>query len=225
MKKSLKQIGKTVPETLRILLKLGKEHLPTVLTVLGIGCGFATCVLTAEAAPKAVKAIEHEEDTKMQTTAEGLSTVEKLRVGAPYYWKAAVCGCTAIGLVLYANHVSMSRIASMAALYSASKGELKAVKDKILETDGKKKLDEIEHAVAQERREAALKNPFCDITETGCGQTIFVDEFTGYRFYSSVMEVSNAICELNAELHSRRNRRVGLDEFYRMLHIAEKPGV
>ena len=197
--KGLKINWKAVPEAFKLLGKLSKEHAPSILVGAGVVGFGVTCYLVAEAAPKAETAIERAEETVEENIdePERIDIWKKVKIVAPYYWKAGISGGLTLGCFLTAHKVNLLRLSSLGSMYAIARSDLKELKDKIVQTDGEKKLDTLQNSICQDKRERAN---YDDIYDTGYGDVIFIDDYTGQVFKSSIPAVRNAIIELNAKL-------------------------
>lgn len=218
----LKNINfRAIPETVNAIAKAGKQHAPTILTIVGITGFWAAGVMTAMEVPKVEEAIAQEASRRAENGLEPLDRLDKGKIIAEHMWRpAAVAGASTIA-VAGANKINLSRLAGMTALYRSAKGELSAIQDRVLnkESDGLKKSD-LEKARQQIHRTEYEKNPVREgdrIHETGNGNTLFVETYSGARFHSSVTAVNTAITELNTRL--QEDQYLALDEFYDMLDI------
>lgn len=218
----LKNINfRAIPETINAIAKVGKQHAPTILTIVGITGFWAAGVMTAMEVPKVEEAIAQEASRRAENGLEPLDRLDKGKIIAEHMWRpAAVAGASTIA-VAGANKINLSRLAGMTALYRSAKGELSAIQDRVLnkESDSLKKSD-LEKARQQIHRTEYEKNPVREedrIHETGNGNTLFVETYSGARFHSSVTAVNTAITELNTRL--QEDQYLALDEFYDMLDI------
>lgn len=218
----LKNINfRAIPETVNAIAKVGKQHAPTILTIVGITGFWAAGVMTAMEVPKVEEDIAQEASRRAENGLEPLDRLDKCKIIAEHMWRpAAVAGASTIA-VACANKINLSRLAGMTALYRSAKGELSAIQDRVLnkESDGLKKGD-LEKARQQIHRTEYEKNPVREgdrIHETGNGNTLFVETYSGARFHSSVTAVNTAITELNTRL--QEDQYLALDEFYDMLDI------
>lgn len=212
--KNFKINWKAIPDALKIVGKYGKEHAPSILVGLGIvGLG-AAVYLTADAAPKAKQALEHEEDKRSENNEEPMKFIDKVKIAGPYYIPAGVAVGFTVGCNLAAQKINLSRLSSLGAMYALAKTDLKEIKDKIIETDGQKKLDGINHSVAEDVRRTTK---YDYIYDTGMGDTIFVDKYTGFAFKSSATAVNNALTEMNSRLMI--DGEYGLDDFLYLLKL------
>lgn len=218
----LKNINfRAIPETVNAIAKVGKQHAPTILTIVGITGFWTAGVMTAMEVPKVEEAIAQEASRRAENGLEPLDRLDKCKIIAEHMWRpTAVAGASTIA-VAGANKINLSRLAGMTALYRSAKGELSAIQDRVSnkESDGLKKSD-LEKARQQIHRTEYEKNPVREgdrIHETGNGNTLFVDTYSGARFHSSVTAVNTAITELNTRL--QEDQYLALSEFYDMLEI------
>ena len=189
---------KAIPDALKVLGKLGKEHAPSILVGAGV-VGFGlTCWFVGEAAVKADTAIERVAE-ETERNKNDISLKEKLKISAPYYWKAGISGGLSVGCVLVAHKVNLTRISSLGTMYMLAKNELKEVTDKIVETDGQKKMDEINHKIANEVREKTVVDSD-DVYDTGTGDILIIDKYMHKQFRGSASLINNALTEMNTRL-------------------------
>lgn len=193
---------KAVPETFKVLGKLGEKHLPTILTGLGIAGFIGTAVLAAKEAPKAETAVRKAEREKSERENPGalelpkvkLTLWEQTKATAGYYWPSVALGAASTVCILSAHKIDLTRLASVTAAYQLSKKDLKELKDKIIEKDGKEKLKEYEKEIHEpEIRHYVSEFGETGIYNTGKGITIFFDPTTGMPFYSDLFVVQKAI--------------------------------
>lgn len=188
---------KGISSAIQMVGKLGKEHLPTILTVVGlIGMG-AAVVTSIEAGKKAQEEInEAVEELELTNTSDEpveLTRKEKFKLTWKYFIAPVsifVVSGVAIG---FAHKITLTRLATMTAAYKLVKENRDSLKDKIIEKDGEKKLNEYEKAIKEETLSA---NPPSDFYNTGHGNTIFFDPLTGLYFVSDIWHVQRAIIHL-----------------------------
>lgn len=190
---------KAVPEAMKVLGRFGEKHLPSILTGIGIAGFIGTAVLAAQEAPKAESAIRKEEREKTirvrgeinyENELVKLTPWETVKVTAGYYWPSVALGSASTICILSAHKIDLTRLASVTAAYQLSKGELKDLKKKIIQTDGEEKLKEYEKGA---HRDILMANPPTDIYNTGHGTTIFYDPTSGRPFYSDIWYVEKAL--------------------------------
>lgn len=173
-----------------------QKRLPEILTGLGvIGMGSAV-VLTAKAAPKAVKSIN---EKKKELNKEKLTVMETVEVTWKYYTPVAVTTFVSAACIIGADAVHMRRNAALAAAYTLSETTLKEYKSKVIETIGEKKEKDIRDSIAKDKLE---KNPVSEVGVyiTGAGNTLFYDSVSGRYFRSDISVVQKAEQMLNRQL-------------------------
>lgn len=218
----LKKINwNAIPIAINEATKYGKQHLPTILTVVGIGGFWAAGAVAAEQYHKAKEEIKKEAERRESAEEEKLERIDELKIVAEYCWPAGAIAGTSTILILRANNINLTRIAGMTALYQGAKNELTAIQNRIDNGENEElKRGDLIKARQQLHCEEYEKNPVKEsdrIYSTRNGDTLFVEVWSGARFYSSTMAVNSAITELNTRL--QEDNYVGLDEFYDMLDL------
>lgn len=212
--KGIKINWKAIPDAFKVVGKYGKEHAPSILVGLGIiGLG-ATVYFTADAAPKAKSRIDYENDLRSENGEEELKLIDKVKIAAPYYIPAGASAVFTVGCNVAAQKINLSRLSSLGVMYAVARNDLKEIKDKIIETDGQKKMDEINHSIANDVRE---KTNCDDIYDTGRGDTIFIDKFLHKTFKASPTVINNALTEMNSRLMV--DGEYELSEFLYAMHL------
>lgn len=193
---------KAVPDAMKVLGKFGEKHLPTILTGIGIAGFIGTAVMAAREAPKAETAIKKEQKEKTirvrgevnyQNELVDLTPFETVKVTAGYYWPSIALGTASTVCILSAHKIDLTRLASVTAAYQLSKGELKELKNKIVQTDGKDKLKEYEKGV---HNDSLGSVPPTEIYNTGKGTTVFYDPTSGQLFYHDIWHVERALMRM-----------------------------
>lgn len=187
---------KAIPEAFKVLGKVMQNNKSTILVGAGIVGWIGTAVLVGNAAPKAKTAIDKEKK-ELYENYEGedlsevkLKPVDVVKATWQYYIPAAVTGIASSAAIIYAHKIDLSKIVSITTSYQLAKGELKNLKDKIIEKDGDKKLKEYEKDVHADVLEAV---PSTEIFNTGKGTTIFYDPTSATLFYSDIWHVTRAL--------------------------------
>lgn len=185
-----------------------KKHSPEILTGLGVAGMVATTVMAVKATPKAIMLInekEVEERVEKLTPAETVKTVWKC------YIPAAITGAVSIACIIGASSVNAKRNAALATAYTLSETALKEYKDKVLETVGEKKENEIRAAIAKDKLE---KDPVVqsEVIDTCSGKTLCYDALSGRYFRSDVDKIKRAEYELNRQLLTEGY--ISLNDFY-----------
>lgn len=207
---------KAIPEAIKVLGRFGEKHLPSILTGLGVAGFIGTAVLAAKEAPRAETAIRKErKDKTIRVRGEvnyenelvELTLVEKVKTAAGYYWPSVALGTASAVCVLSAHKIDLTRLASVTAAYQLSKKDLKDLKDKIIEKDGKEKLKEYQKDV---HKDSMGDLPPSSIYNTGKGTTVFYDPTSGTYFYHDIWHVERALMRMYDAC--RNEGRYSLDE-------------
>ena len=195
----------TVENTFRIIKKYGKQHLPEILGVTGIGLSIYAKYLTAKEAIKADKAIAAEKERRKieaeedDIEPEELTRWETCKIWLEYCWPSMVVETGSIVCIGSAFKITAGKIMSMTMLYQAAKTEAQGLREGVVNRDGKAALHHIEHDMRKNRWDKENLDSG-GIWETGKGNTLFIDLYTGAKFHSSISHVNTAITELNTML-------------------------
>lgn len=195
---------KAIPEAIKVLGRFGEKHLPSILTGLGVAGFIGTAVLAAKEAPRAETAIRKAEreltnpttryaDDEVLVEVRTLTKWEKLKLTSGYYWPSVALGTASAVCVLSAHKIDLTRLASVTAAYQLSKKDLKDLKDKIIEKDGKEKLKEYQKDV---HKDSMGDLPPSSIYNTGKGTTVFYDPTSGTYFYHDIWHVERALMRM-----------------------------
>lgn len=170
------------------------ENKSTLLTAGGIVLFGVSIGTGIHATIKAVKKVD---ERKSELGVKELEKKEIAKAVVPLY---IVTGTTALfgtACVLGANHVSLGRIANLAAMYKLSEDKLKTYKEKTEETVGEEKALAIRDSAAEDMMKKYAKQPIYD---TGKGTTRMFDTFTGTPFWSDVEAVRASVNDINNRL-------------------------
>lgn len=206
---------KAIPEGFKILGKVMERNKSTILVGAGLVGWIGTAVLVGRAAPKAQTAIAQAEREK----GEELTFVEKVKVSWQYYIGAGAAGVASSAAIVVGHRVDLKTITSIAGTCQLAKGELKQLKDKIVEKDGEEKLKEYQ----KDTHEDSLKKVDKEhILDTGKGTTIFYEPLTGTLFYSDIWYVERALIRM-VEQCTRNDGMCSLDELLDDLDLPTTP--
>jgi hypothetical protein len=175
--------------------KVLSKKSPVILTCAAV-VGVVTCIgMTAKVTPKAMELKKKAEKDK----GEPLTKFETIKTVAPVCWPIAVSAVLTSACIIGANTINMKRNTALVAAYTMSEKALSTYQDKLVETVGDKKADEVRAAVAQE---TVNKNPpkENDIVLTGKGTMLCRDGQSGQYFRSSIEAIKAAVNRANAML-------------------------
>lgn len=185
-----------------------KKHSPEILTGIGVAGMVTTTIMAVKATPKAILLINEKE---VEERVEKLTPVETVKTVWKCYIPAAVIGVLSIACIIGASSVNAKRNAALATAYTLSETALKEYKDKVLETVGEKKEEEIRAAIAKDKLE---KDPVvqAEVIDTGTGKTLCYDALSGRYFRSDIDKIRRAEYELNRQLLTEGY--ISLNDFY-----------
>ena len=206
---------KAIPEALKVVGKVLEKNKSTILVGAGLAGWIGTTVLVAKAAPKAKTAEAQAEREK----GEELTVVEKVKATWQYYIPAAAGGIASSAAIIYAHKLDLAKITSLLSTYQLTKGELKTLKDKIVEKDGEEKLKEYQKETHEDKLQKVDKE---HILDTGKGTTIFYEPLTGTLFYSDIWHVEKALVRM-VEQCTRNDGMCSLDELLDDLDLPTTP--
>lgn len=201
------------------------KHSPEILTWVGIAGMITTTVLAVRATPKALILIEEEkrrqnkelyEDAERKRLdshpkVDQLKPIELVRTTWTCYIPATITGALSIACLIGASSVNIRRNAALAAAYSLSESALKEYQEKVIETIGEKKEQEIRDAVAKDKiqRDPVVNK---EVIITGRGETLCYDTITSRYFKCDIEKLRRVENELNKRLISEMY--ISLNEFY-----------
>lgn len=203
-----------------------KKRSPEILTGIGIAGMISTVVLAVKATPKAMQLIEEEKKFKEKEAHEGgifteedernafnLTPIETVKVAWKPYIPAAITGVASVACLIGANSVHVRRNAALATAYQLSTTALSDYREKVVETIGEKKENNIRDKVAKKQVE---EHPVADtqIIMTGKGNTLCYDSHSDRYFRSDIDKIKNAVLNLNERMINGNEMYISLNDFY-----------
>lgn len=194
------------------------KHSPEILTGLGIAGMLTSTVLAVRATPKAVLLLE---DKKSELETDKLSGIEVVKTAWKCYIPATVLATTSTACLIGASSVNVKRNAALATAYQLSQNALTEYKEKVIETIGEKKEQNIRDKVAKERVE---KNPVknSEVIFTSKGDTLCLDVISKRYFKGDIDKIKRAENELNKRMLNEMY--VSLNDFYNEIGL-EQTGI
>lgn len=203
--------------------KAARKHSPEILTGIGIAGMLSTTVLAVRATPKALMLIEEKKrEKKFAVIKDGgdpeLTRFEMVKVAWKPYIPAAVTGVASIACLVGASSVNARRNAALAAAYALSETTLADYKEKVVETIGEKKAQEVKDAIAKDKIE---NDPVTrkEIITTDKGETLCYDALSGRYFKSDIEYIRRAVNNLNERLLF--DTHISLNEYYDEIGLEE----
>ena len=199
--------------------KAARKHSPEILTGIGIAGMLSTTILAVRATPKALMLIEEKKrEKKFAGEQPELTKIEVVKTAWKPYIPAAVTGVASIACLVGASSVNARRNAALAAAYALSETTLADYKEKVVETIGEKKAQEVKDAIAKDQIE---KNPPSKSTviTTDKGETLCYDSISGRYFKSDIEYIRRGVNNLNERLLF--DTHISLNEYYDEIGLEE----
>ena len=227
-------------------LAFGNKNAPILMTGGGITLGWIGAYILWKQSKKAEQVIAKKE-ADLQSTVDiseddengvdgkavmntmkarsELSKKEKAIIYLQYCWTAGVIGLASTGLLIFAQKVSLDRLAEMYLLTQfledkskKQDGMIEKLKEKAGLKDGNKAMNDLENdiiddeydkdEIIEELRRGGVYEP---------GSALIIDKVTHVKFRGDIIEITSGIAEFNELLKSRRRKamkkRLG-DAFY-----------
>ena len=186
---------------------LGK-HSPEILTGIGITGMISTTILAVKATPKAMKLIDIK---KKELDTDELTVIETVKTAWKPYIPAMLVGLASTTCLIGASATNYKRNAALASAYALSERTLTHYRDKVIDTIGERKEQQIREKIAQDEiDEKKLSNS--QVIVTSNGETLCMDTMSGRYFKSDIETIKQAVNKLNRRLVYENY--ISLNEFY-----------
>lgn len=188
-----------------------QKNQSTILTALGVAGLVSTAALTAHATVKAVR--------KCDNYSEDLTMKERFLLTWRMYIPPVLMGGVSIACILGAHSADAKKNAAIAGLYTLTEDTLQDYRQKVQEKIGEKKEEEFYGEVVEERLK---RNPVSEakIIQTGNGETLFYDTYSGRYFKSDIERIRKAENDLNQDMLFGFSWK-SLNDFYCEIGIGE----
>lgn len=197
--------------------KVAADNSPAILTTISVVGTLATAYLTGKATLKAAEILQ---DQWTEEDAEGKSRPLELKEKAGLVWKefvpAAGVAVVTIACMVAANRIGARRVAALATAYTIAEKAALQYRDKVVETIGKKKEENVRTAMAQDeidRHPISRETVFIE----GGGGDLFRDSWSGRYFNSTKMAIEKAAVEINRQLNN--DYAATLSDFYDLVGL------
>lgn len=189
---------------------MATKHAPELLTGIGVAGMLATTVLAVRATPKALELIE---EKKKQDWVEKLTPVETVKAAWKPYIPAAVTCVASVSCIVGASSVNVKRNAALAAAYTLSETALKEYRDKVVETIGEKREQNVRDKVSKEQVE---KHPVSqsEVIFTDKGKSLCFDPYSARYFTNDIETIRRAANNLNEQMLNSITGYASLSDFY-----------
>lgn len=190
-----------------------KKYSPEILTALGISGMIAGTIMAVRATPRALILID---EKKKEDKVEKLPPKELIKTAAPCYIPAALTEVVSIVCLVGASSTNHRRNAALATAYTISETSLKKYQEKVIETIGEKKNNEVKSAIA---KDSVDSHPVREVIITEKGNTLCYDSISGRYFKSDMDKIKKIENELNYRLRSEMY--IPLNDFYYEINLPE----
>lgn len=187
--------------------KFAIDNSPLILTAVGVTGSVVASVITAQATIKAVQILEYESYD---------SSWEAVKIVWPLYLPSAGMLVLTCGAIIMSHQIGTRRAAALAAAYSLSEKALTDYREKIIEHVGAKKERVYEGEIAQKKVD---NTPGSSEVIIVSGEVLFLDEFSGRYFNSTVEKIRQAQNDVNAEINE--GFYCSLTEFYQKIGLSQ----
>lgn len=187
------------------MLGFTKQHNPEIMVGLGVAGMITSTALAVKATPKAIQLIE---DKKAELGVTYLTRKEIAEATWKQYVPAVGVGAASIACIVLGTTKNIKRNTALAAVYAISENTLKEYRTKTKEIVGEEKAREIDTEVSKSiARSRSAEHPVIIETRdseyvinTGNGDTLIYDTFSGRYFRSSVNAIESAVNNVNKSL-------------------------
>ena len=192
-----------------------KDHLGTILTVIGIAGWTGAAISTGKATRDAMLRINEREVVEHK---EELTKKEVVQTTWTCYVPAVLLGLASSACLVGADRTHTKRNAALAAAYGITEKAFADYKAKALEQLGPTKEKNIRNAVAKELVE---KNPVieAEVIDTGHGNTMCYDPLIHRYFRSDIEYIRRCVNDINETLLHEDS--TDLNDFYYRMGLPE----
>lgn len=205
------------PKIAKGLKKTGfklKKSSPTILTVISVGGVVATAVLSAKAAPKAVKLVEEGKKKEDMTDATKL---EVIAVNIKYGWKpfipAVATAAGTIACVLGSNILNKKQQAALTSAYMMLESQYRDYRKKVVERHGEEEDKQIIDSIIKDKLIQVNGESF-DLNDE---KLTFYEFHRDHYFEITMADFLYAVEAINRDLQF--HDYVCLNEFYHYLGL------
>lgn len=189
------------------------EHTAEILTGLGIAGMITSTIMAVRATPKALHRIE---EKKKELEVEKLTSKETAVASWKCYIPATLVGTLSVACLVGGSSVNLKRNAALATAYTISESALKEYQEKVVETIGEKKEEEVRDAVARDKV-ASKSVSEMKVYDTGKGNSLCFDPLSGRLFYSDFEFLRQCINDLNRQMMDEYS--ISLNEYYSAINL------
>lgn len=192
---------------LKTLEKYAVDNSPAILTGIATAGVLSTAFLTGRASFQAANVLGEE--------SPHLNFKEKARLTWKFYIPAAVTGTMTVTCVIAANRIGAHRAAALATTVTILERGFEEYREKVKETFGRKKEEEVRAEVVQDRVNRETANHATVLV--GDGDVLCRDDLSGQYFTSSVEKIRKAENDITKRII--HDSYASVSDFYELLGI------
>ena len=187
---------------------------PEILIGVGITGFIFAGILAVKATPKAMELLDDKRD---ELEKDDLTVAETVQTTWKVYIPSVATALLSSVCIIGANSVHMKRYAALSAACTMAETSLREYSDKVIETIGEKKEQEVRDAIAKDEVE---KHPVqnSEVLVTGKGETLCYDSLSGRYFKSDIEKIKKAINDVNRRMLNENS--IALNEYYEEIGLA-----
>lgn len=189
----------TINKTVKVVAATCKKHAPTALAIAACAGVAATAYLASEARPEADEALDILKVDKAAKNEE-VTKIDIVKAVAPAYAKTALCGVATVTCIISSNRLQAKKLESLAAAYNLSQTLYSEYQKKVEEVGGSELADKVSNEVSKEI-EKHYPSDSSKAKQTGHGDILFKEMFTGQMFYSSIEHIKSVVVDYNYRLY------------------------
>ena len=216
---------KTIKEGGEIIFNYLVKKSPTILTTVGVIAMAAGTITAIVEAPKAKEEIEAVETDPELSHKDYIKAKSKVIIN--HYWPTAVLTLGGAGIIFWGHKISLGRTAAALAAYQMSKDDLKKLENKIVETDGEKKLNKMKNSILKDEVGTG-PNDISMAYNTGHGNTLFYDPIGRRYFLSDIEFIRQQAAEFNFHLAKQikisKKAVMSLNDWYEFIDLEPLDG-
>lgn len=190
------------------------NHAPELLAGTGIGLWILSSIDAVSVTPKAYADIEKK---KEHLTKSKLSAKETVQTVWKYYVMPVTGAAIGTTCIIASVTTSNKRYLALSSAYEFANESFQIYKDKVIETVGEKKEQQIQDKVAQERLERRPLENSSQVIVTGNGESLCYDSFSGRYFKFNIGDIKKVENKVNERIIHMNY--VSLNEMYGYLGL------
>lgn len=190
---------------MKAILTFGKKHATKFLAGGAIATEAIGFYFMHKRAPIVRKKLDElDKDAKL---------LDKIKVAGPVYLPAFLMFLSSSGCIIGGCALGEARLAAMTNLAMASEATLMRYEQKVIDTLGQDKANELQESIAKDLMKERPAEPQT-IIATENGDDVFYDPLSGRYFTSSPEWIANAANKINSEIFDGNTNWVDVNQWY-----------